>query len=576
METTVLDQYGPRVIDVSASNDGSLTKADITAFTPKQVVDLKDVAVAEAEMYRQLTVSRVTGVKELPLLDLLLSRMTNIQPEFREDGPKGQTFFRPYILRKQEDVVNANMFSIVAGEADPNAGQTVNGVEHPSHAWQITVSSKALGAAANAKLAYQETGIEDVGRYFLPGQTVVVFNKDGGGNVNEPLFRIISSTSRVAGNGVEVADVTIVPNRSEAWWDDGDNAGLLAGWQVTDGLVMIGTNSVSDYESWAENEPVDHSVRMVAHWIQRCRFTRCYDDLYRKYLDKIMKGDVNTYLQVFKELPMAEQNRKMYAIYQKKLLTSMLFGQAINEHQTVEGYKNLPNVLDPRNNNGLIEYKANALGLFTQLLAADRRQDSAGAAFDMNVFEEQVYGLKRHREVNGGSVDSIDFITDKGTANRFKWVMADYYKKRYGMSWSREFGAKGKIEFGKQTMWNYNTYELEDAQCEINIITEPFLADYRAAFGSGSLGSRGNIMAAIDWQDVELGMGEFSRRTSKSPDIETDPDFRHTIKANIGYCEMESAQLAPIVGDPKRHLVLENFSNDVPTKTFPAASATEV
>ena len=144
-ETTVLDQYGPRIIDVSASNDGSLTKADITAFTPAKIVEFKDLAVAESEMYRQLTVSRLTGVKEMSLYDLLLSRMTNISPEFRKDGPRGQTYFRPYILRKQEDVVNTNNFAIDAGEAAAGAGGAL-----PSSAWQVTVSSKALGAAANA------------------------------------------------------------------------------------------------------------------------------------------------------------------------------------------------------------------------------------------------------------------------------------------------------------------------------------------------------------------------------------------------------------------------------------------
>lgn len=567
-ETTVLDQYGPRIIDVSASNDGSLTKADITAFTPAKIVEFKDLAVAESEMYRQLTVSRLTGVKEMSLYDLLLSRMTNISPEFRKDGPRGQTYFRPYILRKQEDVVNTNNFAIEAGEAAAGAGGAL-----PSSAWQVTVSSKALGAAANAKLAYQETGIKNIGRYFLPGQSIVVLNKLAN-SVNEPFFKILSATSRIDGTLGEVADVILEPNRSEAWWVDAGNAALLPQWQPVDGIAMIGTNSVSDYESWAHNEPVDHAPRLVAHWPQTCRFTRCYDDLYKEYLEKIMSGGVNEYLKAFKELPMAEQNSRMYALYQKKLVTNLMFGQPINENQTVEGYKNLPQVLDPRGNNGFIEYKSQCLGLFTQAGAADRRVDLEGGAFNMNVFEEQVYALKRHREVKGGSVDSIDFITDKGTANRFKWIMADYYKKRYGVSWTRDFAPNQKVEFGNQTMWNYNTYELEDAQVNINIITEPFLADHRAAFGSGALASRGNIMAAIDWSDVELGMGDFNRRTSKTPDLETDPDFKHIISANIGYCEMESCKLTPILGDPNRHLVIENFSDAVPEFQYQAAEAT--
>lgn len=571
-ESTVLSQYTPRLIDVSKSNDGSLTKADITAFTPAKIVELNDLAVAESEMYRSLTVSRITGVKEMPIFDLLLSRMTNIAPEIKEDGAKGQTYFRPYILRKQEDIVNSNNFEISGGVADPDRGKIVDGTYHPINAWKITVKSKSLGKTNDAKLAYLETGLKNIGRYFLPGQHVVVLNLASDA-VNEPIFRILSASSRTDG-GSEVADVVIVPNRTEEWWNDGANAALLSSWEPSNGIVMIGTNSVSDYESWAYNEPVDHAPRLVAHWMQCCRFTRCYDELYKEFLEKIMAGEVNAYLEAFKELPMAEQNRKMYALFQRKMMATMLFGQAINEHQTVEGYKNLPTVLDPRGNNGLIEYKANCLGVFTQLGAADRRVDYEGAKFNINVFEEQVYGLKRHREADGGSVDSIDFITDKATATRFKWIMADYYKKRYGMGWNREFSPNEKISFGTQTMWNYNTYELEEAQCEINIITEPFLTDHKSAF-TGALAPRGNMMAAIDWNDTELGMANASRRTSKTPDLETDPDFRHIIKANISYCEMESFKIAPIVGDPNRSLLIENFSNEVPAYEYQAAEATE-
>jgi len=574
-ETTILSQYTPRVIDVTASNDGSLTKANIEAMTPQKIVDLSDVALAESEMYRQMTVSRLSGVKQSPIFDLLLSRMKDVTPEFREDGPKGQTYLRPYILRKVEDIVNGNNFEIVAGEADPDAGNVVNGVQHPTHSWKITVKSKSLGKAEDAKLAYTDSGIKNIGRYFLRGQTVVVLNLSGGA-VNEPMFKIIDKTSRVAGDGSEVADVIIEPNRTSAWWADGDNAALLPNWKPTNGVVMIGTNSVSDYESWAENEPVDHSERAVAHWMQTCRFTRCYDDLYEDHLNRIMNGEINAYLAAFKELPMAEQNRRMYDIYQKKMLATLLYGQPINEKQTVEGYKDLPQVLDPRNNNGLIEYKAHMLGIFTQYGAADRRIDYEGGDFDINVFEEQVYALKRHREAaKTGSVDSIDFICDKNTANRFKWVMADYYKKRYNISWSRDFAPNQKIEFGQQTMWNYNTYELEEAQCEINIITEPSLTDHKMKF-TGGLASRGNMMAAIDWEDIELGMGNSARRVSKTPDLETDPDFKHVIKAIIGHCEMESNQLTAIVGDPNRHLMIENFSNNVPSYSYQAASATEV
>lgn len=571
----LLEQCGPRIIDVSASNDGSLTKATITGMTPDRLVALKDDAIAESMMYRQLTVSRMTGVKESNLFDLLMSRLKNIQGEVTKQSiGKGKSYFLPYILREQEDFVNANNFEITAGVADPDAGTTVDGVYHPRGSRLITVQSKALGSGADAKLSFDATGIKNIGRYFLIGESIVVLSLGAGNVAIDPHFEIIASASAVEG-AAEVAKVVVKPNRTEGWWDAAD-AGAKAPYEVTKGIAIIGANSVSDYENWCENQPVDHSVRLAAFWPQTCRFTRVWDEEYEKYVERIFKGEVNVYLEKFKELPLAEQNKRQYATYRQKLMNSIFYGQAINEKQSVEGYKDLPKVYDPRNLNSFIEYKSRCLGIRTQLAACDRRVDYEGQPLNMNVLEEQCYALKRFREVDGGSVDSIDVMTDKGTARRIKNLMSDYYKKRYGMSWQTQFKQGEKIKFGDQTMWEYNSYELDDAQVTLNVIVDPYFTDNKAAFAgaSGSIGTRGNVLWFIDWDDIEVGMGEFNSRKTEQPN-EDDPDFRCTLKMNHIYTEMESCTITPIVNDGKRHLIVENFSDACPIYTYDACVATE-
>jgi len=254
----------------------------------------------------------------------------------------------------------------------------------------------------------------------------------------------------------------------------------------------------------------------------------------------------------------------MFAGYQRKFMNSFFFGQALNEFQTVETYKSLPNVVDPRKTDVFLEYKANALGVRTQLSACNRVIDYAGQALDFNVLEQSLYQLKRHREADGGTVEEIDCMTDKGTAARIKSLMAKYYQARYGIAWQKEFSATQKVMFGQQTMWRFNSYEFDDAHVMLNVYVEPFFADFKQHFPN-PLKSRGNMLLMLDWQDIILGIAGTDSRNSHTPDVATDPDFACIIKANITHYEMESTMWTPIIEAPDRHLIVENFSDDCPT-----------
>jgi len=525
--------------------------------------ELKDTAFMEFFLYRQTTMARMSGVRENSMWDLMMSRISNVKGEISKQnlGPN-KSFFLPYILREQEDLVNANAFQIEAGVVDPDAGTTVNGVYHPIGAWKITIKASASPWTST---------ISNLERYALPGEYVVVLNLSASGTVTEPYYKVITSVNANAG-GIEKADIILAPNVTDAKWASMTAAERLP-YQAQAGVVQMGANSVSDYESWCYNQPSDLSKRLIAFWPQTMRYTRCYDDLYEDFLKRIFAGQVNPYLERFKELPMSEQNKRMYALYQRKMMNTFWYGQQIDEHQTVEDYKNLPQVRDPRGNNGLIEYKSNAIGVREQLRGCNRLVDNLGQKLDINYLEEQLYSLKRYREVDGGSVDSIDIMTDKSTANRLKTLFNDYYKKRYGMDLTRNANLGQKITFGQQTMWNVNSYELDEAQIMLNVIVDPFFADHKSHF-TGNLASRGNMLVAVDWSDLSMGVAGVNSRKSHTPDIESDPDFKCIIEANITHTEMESTKMTPILGDTKRHFILENFSDECPVYTYEDCAAT--
>jgi hypothetical protein len=90
------------------------------------------------------------------------------------------------------------------------------------------------------------------------------------------------------------------------------------------------------------------------------------------------------------------------------------------------------------------------------------------------------------------------------------------------------------------------------------------MSDHKIHFANTGNPTRGNNMWFVDWSDIEIGVSEVNSRRSNTPDLETDPDFKCIIKANITHYEMESVKATPMVHDETRHLIIENFSDDCP------------
>jgi hypothetical protein len=529
----------------------SLTKADVKALTPDELVNLAAIGYGEAHMlYRQALLGRLSGVRESSLYDLLLSRVKKVKrSEFAIQGRGGRSFFAPWILEEREDNINITSFAITAGIANPDAGTTVGGIAYHAGSWKITV--------ANSSSPYA-TQVNQPHRYFLKGEHIIVLNLSSEGAAQNPVFVVENAVNNDGTTGF----VFIRPLFTTAGWN-ALTSDQKAVYQPTLGVAQLGANSVSDYESWCENQPVELSRRMVYHWLQTMRFTRTWDDEMEKYLDYIFAGNVNPYLDRFRELPMSEQNKRQFALYQRKLMATLFWGQKIDENQTVEGYQNLPQIVDPRTGT-FIEYKTNLEGIYPKLDQGGRVIDYAGAGLDFNVLEEQLYSLKRHREAEGGTVEEIDVMVDRHTANRIKSLMTRYYQAKYGTSWQQHFGSNEAVRFDQnKVLWNRQSYEFDEAHVVLNVLVEEAMSDFRLHFPT-QIRSRGNFMWFLDWSDISLATTNSASRTSATPDLATDPEFKCTIKANITRYEMESVTMTPMIGDESRHLVLTNFSDDCP------------
>jgi hypothetical protein len=549
----------------------SLTKADFNGITPQWIYDRRQDGFMEAAfLYRQALMGGIAGVRESSLLDLLLSRVKGKESGVHLTEQKvgqSKSFFIPYTLREKEDIINASAFVIESGQANPNAGAIVDGVQYHPGSWELTITN------SNAELISSD--IKNIERYFLSGEHVVVLNLSDSGAAQNPFFYIEHAIN--ANDGAEKAKVYVRPLITESTWN-GYTSGQKAPFQPTAGVVQIGANSVSDYEKWCQNQPTNLSKRLQAYWFGTARFTREWDDEYEKFVKYIFEGNVNPYIERFKQLPITEQNKRMYKLFLQKWMTSVFFGQPINENQTVENYKDLPQISDPRNGS-FLHYKANPIGLYPQLQACNRVIDNQGAPLNFNVLEEQIYALKRYREGRTGkTVEDIDVMVDRANFNRIKSIMFQYYKKKYGVSDPTiYFGPKDPIRFDAdagKTMWYRQSYEFDEAGVVLHVIQEPWMTDFKSHFPS-SIRNRGNFMFFIDWSDFTLGVAETAKRKSKTPDLETDPDYRCIMKANYSHVEMESFTWTAMVGEESSHLIYTNFSEECPKYTAQVCPAFE-
>lgn len=567
--STVWNQCSPRLITVDESCGCTLTRASITGMTPDAFEALGNQEIDFQRIIGQAAEAKLIGVSERPLRDLLMSNIKNIKPALSKEPVANQSIILPYIYKTQRANVNSNYFTIEAGVATPGRG--TGGL--PPHAWDITVN---LGPSPFA------SALQNIARWFLPGQTVFVHTLQGPGstNISRTLqFSIISAVEADAG-GVSKATVTVVPNYTASGF-----AALSSGektvYSPTFGTVLVGANSVSDYESWCYNEAAVNNRKLLTYWLQTSRETFCYNDEYLKALESAYTSE---YFKKFKELPLAEQNRQQRAQFEKKWLNSVFYGQQINENQNVESYTNLPQVTDIEDSSCTYEYKANALGARTQLGNCSRITDLQGGNLDLDFLFQALYNLKRNREATGGSVDTIDAMTDRLTADNIRQIMTTYYKTKYGVDTTRFYNPGQKLMFDNQVLFNYDEYQIPEVGVTLAVFNDPYFNDYLAAFTTGAnnasgnattnISSRGRKLWLIDWSDISIGIAGTQSVKRNYPDPSVVGLYKCVITPNVKHYELRSTKWTVMIEDPNRHAILENFSAACPKLTVAGCSVT--
>lgn len=555
----------------------SLSKADVKGITPYEIEAMAGKGYGEeAFVWRQMMMGSLSGVEEETLFDLLLSTAKgptadkSMRLTEQNIGPN-KSHFIPYILEMKEDVINANAFVIESAQANPNAGSTVDGITYRDNSWEITITNTGSEYGSNLP------NIED---FFLPGESAIITHQSDTGSLLKPVMWVEKAISADAG-GVHKAKIYLHAPYTDAEWAllTSDEQAI---YQPGAGAVVIcGSNSVSDYEPWAHNQPANISRRVHAYWPQTYRFTRTWDDEFEKYLNYIQEGKVNFYLEKFRTLPMAEQNKRMYAAYRRKWFNSMFYGQPKTQGQSVEDYQtSLAKVYDPRNAGSFIHYKSENVGIRGQLEACNRVIDYKGGRLNFNTLAELLYQLARHRTTKKGmTVEDIDCFTDRHNAARIESLMMDYYRRKYNVTAEVKFVKDEplRIETGSKThrtLWVKRSYELPEFNLVLHVYVVKAFGDERLHYPTNSR-HLSNRLWFLDFSDLQIGIQATASRRSKTPDLETDPDFKDIIKANITHYELESVTCVPMVHNEDCNLMVENFSDACPLFTANPCSAQE-
>lgn len=587
----------PFYFQVDPSTGSTLTRANVVPYNKTTLAALGLTEIGMDKVIAATKEARMAGVAQRSLYDLLLSR--HVPAEGGQPAGSG-SIIAPYTLVPRRYVVNALQFHVTAGSGTLPGGFTA-GATHatygyiPNGAWALTVSNgvaSPIGSSNN-----YNSNLQNIEQYFLPGNYIFVESTvrytgaanqsavTGGGGTLEDLVGVQFKIHAALNASATTATLVVSPcyGNTTASASDTDWGALTTAqkdaYRLTQGTLFKLGNSISDYEQWCYQPPAVNNVDLVEYWHQTFRWTHKWNDEYKKALENPNASD---FWKKFRSLPLAQQRAQQEALNQQDFYHTVFMGDAIDSlNQTTGNWTNLPLVQDPYNAGFNIEYKANTLGIRTQLNRCSRVIDRQGGALNIDYILESVgYALKRERGNTGAEIDTIDLMTDRGTAALFRDVMTRYYKAKYALDTTQLIG-EGKSVIAtvgdkSKAVFNYNTYWLPDQGVTLAVFTDTYFDDLvggSRALGSGTTTkNRARRLWAIDWSDISINLHKVRTVKRDANSDVVDKLYNCTMDEVKNHYTFWSKKFDVRVGNPNRHVVIENFSDAQPTVTVPGFS----
>jgi len=621
----------------SYASCGTITRSNVGLAAP---ADLDEIFKSSGN-YRDMTHLLTTqlelatcGARQYGMYDWLMSSAKSLGNLVNAKKIQGSGFeVDPFILAAQKDVIKDNywlverVYTFEYKTMDATTGTTLVTANTDDKLITTGLGSDAKNHNIIKVKVPQNGNQPNSASYFAPGMHFHYFVKTAGGSAYRLEWEVIQSVGGKTGGTVNTstanseyidieckfvggygggkaiklgttgssgANTAASPIDWDADFKVGSNVAqtalsLLVS-RAKGGVVVIGSNNVSDFEKWCENRPALNTLKHVPFWFQTSRYSLCVDQFYKEWLERMMRN--NAYFQKFGDVPLAERNKQLGLQFQKEWVNQFFFGQPLNG-QSLAGYQaNLTpiNSFNPSNTevtsgmeNKFISYKANATGVYRQLQDTGRVIDKQGANLNLETdLFNNLFELVRSRKDQGKPAESIDVFTDSTTARMIFRAMIDYYKAEGGSNFNIQYDMAQKNLFGGFYTQSYVLHH--PAGVQMNVITNEFFDDMvtTAKFGdtreynnsgggtgSASDGSAGRFLMILDLGGgIYPGIIESNRVVHSTGDLEdlakVNEDYACVMKNPTKEVTLNSQTWTAIVECPTDNLIIENFDNTKP------------
>lgn len=566
-------QDTPCTVVVSNNFDthGTITRASIAHLTPTDLENLFRPNGLFADMdswFRTAFEMKACGIKVNGMYDWVMSSQRNIGSLLSyEKVDRGPSLLKPFVLGRQDSVINKEFWAISNGWENSAYTATVTG--------PLTAGDKALGSASDRIIrVVSRYGIDLDAKWFVDKDRLHLFGRSGGQTLIGQ-WRVLASE---VATDLSYVDVLLTS----------ENAGSATPYDTapTAGVVLKGGNNVNDYESWCQNRPTLDPRKRVPYWFQTMRRGRRVDSEYKKVFERLMES--NEYFRQFGDLDLAERNRQDEENWQRDWLNSFFYGKKISANQTLANWQNLEQILtvsggsvDPGTGGKIIAYRANMVGVFEQLLACDRVRDLQNQNLNFYELLSEIYRIMRARKSQGKPVDVIDIFMDNQQAADFESAVIAYYRREYG-DIVRIVIEEGTNELG----FYWRVYKVKyPAGLKIAVVTHEFFDDILNAFITENIDSAGRMALILDigkpgpkGGTIYPGMIATNRKVRTLGEIEQlariDPTFACTMENITEEITLISETCTAIVECPANSVWIMGIAAGPPTTVGQVANPT--
>lgn len=568
-------QDTPCSVVVSNSYDtcGTITRASVAELTPSQLEELFKPSGLFADMdawFRTSFVMNACGTKRNGLYDWIFSSMKQVgSMQNKTKLDRGPSLLQPFILARQDSVVNTTDWTIVNGAANSAyTGDAAGTAVGTISTGPLTAAQKALGGATDRIIRVQSPyGVDMDAKWFVSRDRVYIFGRSGGTSQHGQ-WKVLASAADTA---LSYVDVLITS----------ENAGSTVSYATapTAGVLVSGGPSVNDFESWCNNRPAINPRKHVPFWIETTRRSRRVDSETKRVFARLSES--NKYFDEFQNLEMSEYNRQDEELFQRQRINAFFWGKKKNANQTLTLWQSLPQIttvtgtaVDPGLGGKLVAYEAYQIGVIEQLRACGRVRDLQNNALNMYEFLDEMYRIMRSRKSQGRFANSIDVWTDSRTAANFETAFIAYMKLEYGgdiLNLAIEKGSNTTLGI------NWKSYTPKFPQgVEINIITHEYFDDWVNAFDDQSIGSAGRMMLILDigkpgakGGTIYPGMVASNSKMSTLGDLaklrNLDPTFACVMEHVTEEINLVSETSTAVVECPENSLAIIGIADAVPT-----------